>query len=43
MTKLEYRKCEKMMDKAIGLAKMQNLEFEEMDNFLKVGNEVDAA
>lgn len=42
MTKIEYGKCEKLMNKAIDLAMWSESAWEKADVFLKEGQEVDA-
>lgn len=41
MTKLEYKKCEKLMEEAIQKAKQAYDEFIEADKHSRIGNDVD--
>lgn len=42
MTKIEYSKCEKLMNKAINLAIWSKSAWEKSEEFLKVGQQVNA-
>lgn len=40
MTKIEYGKCEKLMEEAIQRAKQSEEEYKEADRYLNVGNRI---
>lgn len=42
MTKIEYKKCEKLMDEAIENARRSKYLWEEYEKFLKENNDVEA-